>query len=107
MLIDLLVKAGYKLYYSGDLDPEGILIADRLKQRYKENLNLIGFNKKTYYKNISDVSLSDARVKKILGIKSTELKEIGEEIKKNKKVAYEEKNIDNIVSFIETKVRYN
>ena len=102
MLIDLLVKAGYKLYYSGDLDPEGIQIADRLKQRYKKDFSLIGFDKQTYYKNISDVSLSDARVKKLEGIKSIELKDISEEIAKNKKAAYEEKNIDNIVSFIET-----
>ena len=103
MLIDLLINAGYKIYYSGDLDPEGIQIADRLKQRYKEKLNFIGFDKETYYNNISTVSLSDSRLKKLLGIKSEELKSISEEIKKNKKAAYEEKNIDNIVNFIETK----
>ena len=103
MLIDLLINAGYKIYYSGDLDPEGIQIADRLKQRYKEKLNFIGFDKETYYNNISTVSLSDSRLKKLLGIKSEELKFISEEIKKNKRAAYEEKNIDNIVNFIETK----
>ena len=103
MLIDLLINAGYKIYYSGDLDPEGIQIADRLKQRYKEKLNFIWFDKETYYNNISTVSLSDGRLKKLLGIKSEELKFISEEIKKNKRAAYEEKNIDNIVNFIETK----
>ena len=85
MLIDLLINAGYKIYYSGDLDPEGIQIADRLKQRYKEKLNFIGFDKETYYNNISTVSLSDSRLKKLLGIKSEELKFISEEIKKNKR----------------------
>ena len=107
MLIDLLINAGYKIYYSGDLDPEGIQIADRLKQRYKEKLNFIGFDKETYYNNISTVSLSDSRLKKLLGIKSEELKFISEEIKKNKRAAYEEKNIDNIVNFIETKYMEN
>ncbi len=102
MLIDLLIKAGYELYYSGDLDPEGIQIADRLKQSYKEKLNFIGFNKETYYKNISDVYLPDSRLQKLASVKSEELKSISEEIKKNKRAAYEEKNIDNIISFIET-----
>ena len=100
MLIDLLINAGYKIYYSGDLDPEGIQIADRLKQRYKEKLNFIGFDKETYYNNISTVSLPENRLKKLLGIKSEELKSISEEIKKSKRAAYEEKNIDNIVDFI-------
>ena len=66
------------------LDPEGIQIADRLKQRFKEKLNFIGFDKETYYNNISNVYLSDSRLKKLLGIKSQELKSISEEIKKNR-----------------------
>ena len=33
ILLNLLVDSGYKLYYTGDIDPEGIQIADKLKQR--------------------------------------------------------------------------
>ncbi|WP_455936833.1 DUF2399 domain-containing protein [Gemella morbillorum] len=38
ILLDMFVKNGYKICYSGDLDPECIQIADKLKQRYKNNL---------------------------------------------------------------------
>ena len=34
MVLDLLAKSGTEVYYSGDLDPEGILIAQKLSQYY-------------------------------------------------------------------------
>ena len=101
ILLNLLVEGGYKLYYSGDLDPEGIQIADKLKQRYKENLKFLGFNINTYYKNISNIELSSSRLQKLEGIKTKELKKLCSEIKKNRKVAYEEENINEIINFIE------
>lgn len=39
-LLDYLQESNIPMYYSGDMDPEGLLIADRLKQRYKELLHL-------------------------------------------------------------------
>ncbi len=36
-LLDLLVQNGCVLYYSGDYDPEGLQIADKLCQRYNKN----------------------------------------------------------------------
>ncbi len=103
--MNFLVNAGYKLYYTGDLDPEGIQIADKLKQRYKENIELIGFDKDTYYRNVSDIRLSNSRLQKLENINSLELRDICSEIKKVKKAAYEEKNIANIIEFIERKYR--
>ncbi len=101
MLLDLLLKAGFTIYYSGDLDPEGVQIADKLKQRYKHGLCLVGFDSSTYYKNLSDVFISDSRLHKLEKLKSEELKLIGSIIVKNKKPCYEEKNIDYIINFIE------
>jgi len=101
ILLDKLVQKGYKLYYSGDLDPEGIQIADKLKQRYKQSLQLLGFDKKVYYKNVSNIELSNSRLQKLEKVQAKELNEICKEIKKNKKAAYEEMNIDYIVRFIE------
>ena len=103
VLLNLLVKSKYKLYYSGDLDPEGIQIADKLKQRYRENITLIGFDKTTYYKNISNMELSNTRLQKLQSVRSEELKELCIELEKNKKSAYEEMNINNIIEFIENR----
>lgn len=101
ILLDLLVNAGYKLYYSGDLDPEGIQIADKLKQRYRENLEFIGFDVETYFKNISNMEVNEIRINKLKNINSKELLEICNCLKKNRKVAYEEENIQGLISFIE------
>lgn len=35
LVLELLAKSGTKVYYSGDLDPEGILIAQKLSQYYR------------------------------------------------------------------------
>ena len=36
MLLDKLQKSGCQLYYAGDYDPEGLLIADKLKKKYPQ-----------------------------------------------------------------------
>ncbi len=71
---------------------------------YKEEVfsNLkdkIGFDKKTYLRNISEVEISELRLSKLKNIKSKELAEICEELKIHKRASYEEKNIDNLCGF--------
>lgn len=103
ILLDMFVKKGYKICYSGDLDPEGIQIADKLKQRYKNNLKFFGFDVDTYNKKLSNVYLSETRIKKLNGIKSFELLKICDKIRASKKASYEEENIDNIIKYINSK----
>lgn len=100
ILLDMYVKQGYKICYSGDIDPEGIQIADKLKSRYKENLKFIGFDLEAYNKNMSNVKISESRLKKLDNVQSSELKEISLKIQNTKKASYEEENIGNIVSYI-------
>lgn len=100
ILLDMLVKQKYKIYYSGDIDPEGIQIADKLKSRYNKNLYFLGFDVKTYKDNLSKVNLSNSRLKKLDKIKSEELQEICKELRLERKASYEEKNIDAIIKFI-------
>lgn len=97
ILLDLLVEAGYGLVYSGDIDPEGIQIADKLKQRYGDNLEFIGFDEETYFRNMSDIKVSEERIHKLKQIKSEELKKVCECVGQYKKVAYEEENIGELI----------
>ena len=97
ILLDLLVEAGYGLVYSGDIDPEGIQIADKLKQRYGDNLEFIGFDEETYFRNLSDIKVSEERIHKLKQIKSKELKKVCECVGQYKKVAYEEENIGELI----------
>lgn len=97
ILLELLKKSGTQLYYSGDIDPEGIQIADRLKQRFKESITLFGFDEHTYIKNLSNVVLNKSRLKKLESISTQELKELADFLRFEERAAYEEKNIDAIL----------
>ncbi len=99
-LLDMLVKENTYIYYSGDIDPEGLIIADKLKQRYGDNIDLIYFDEKTYVNNISNELLSDKRIKKLQCINSEELFEIKELLLKHKLAAYEELNLKELYNFL-------
>lgn len=97
VLLDYLVKYGTILYYSGDIDPEGMLIADKLKRRFRDKMNLIGFDRRTYNDNKSNVRISDVRLKKLDLLEDANLRELGKVVKEEKRAAYEEKNVIGIV----------
>ena len=65
VLIRMLSKNCKTIFYSGDIDPEGIQIADKLKKRFPDKIELIGFDEEIYYKNLSDVTLSEERLTKL------------------------------------------
>jgi uncharacterized protein (TIGR02679 family) len=90
VLLDMAVNNGAKLFYSGDMDPEGLLIADRLKDRYGDNLNLKGYSPEVYYKSISNIALSEPRIKKMKSICDPDLRIIAQAIAETGKAAYQE-----------------
>lgn len=101
ILLSKLVEAGMQLYYSGDIDPEGMQIADKLKQRFRNNITLVGFDEKTYKKNKSNVILSEKRLKKLEGLKDEELKKTAKLLQQDKVAAYEELNIKELKEMVE------
>ena len=101
ILLSKLVGVGTQLYYSGDIDPEGMQIADKLKQRFRNNITLVGFDEKTYKKNKSNVILSEKRLKKLEGLKDEELKKTAKLLQQDKVAAYEELNIKELKEMVE------
>ncbi len=89
ILLDLL-KDNHLFFYGGDFDPEGLLIAQHLKERYGENLNFWNYDTKWYYQYLSDVKLSETRIKKLSKVHLEELQELKESMQKEKKAAYQE-----------------
>lgn len=89
VLMDKLAER-HSFYYAGDFDPEGLLIAQRLKLRYKDRLSLWNYRKELYEKYHSTVELSSERLKKLENIKAEELQEIKEILKRKKQAAYQE-----------------
>lgn len=63
LVLDLLAKSNVKIYYSGDLDPEGLLIAQKLRQYYRGNFVYWHMKLEDYRKGISQEYISDKRKK--------------------------------------------
>ncbi len=55
--MDKLVENGVRIYYSGDLDREGIIMADKLKLRYESKLVLWRYGVEDYRDIVSMVRL--------------------------------------------------
>ena len=98
-VLDKLVECGNKLYYNGDFDPEGLLIADNLKKRYKD-LQLFCYNKCDYINSISNEIINKSRLNKLNKVQSKELSIVKDLLITSKKSGYQEKNIDNIKKFM-------
>ncbi len=89
LLLDKLAESA-KLYYAGDYDPEGLLIAQNLKLRYGNDLILWNYDPEWYKRYHTDVVLKETRLKKLEKIHVQELLELKEQMKREKKAAYQE-----------------
>lgn len=89
-LIELLAASNATIRYSGDLDPEGLLIADRLVSRYPQNIHLWRMDTETYLEWMSDEDVSKNRLNKLNRLHHPELKQIAGFMNKYKKAAYQE-----------------
>lgn len=90
ILIDKLADNVDHIYYSGDFDPEGLQIADKLKTRYGERLVLWRFNKEEYYSIRSTRIIEQDRMKKLDKIVNPQLQSLANHIRKEGLAAYQE-----------------
>lgn len=90
MMLDLLEKAGIKVYYAGDFDPEGLLIAQKIRRYYKGEMEYWHMSAKDYEKSRSRENISVRRLKMLDRIEDTELVEIAEAIRKEGVAGYQE-----------------
>jgi uncharacterized protein (TIGR02679 family) len=88
-LMDLLVKSGHTLYYSGDFDPEGLSMALRFKDRYREKGNLWRMTVKDYQASLPIVELGERRGK-LSQLHSSMLSELVLAIENKGEMGYQE-----------------
>ena len=86
----MLAKEGTKLFYSGDFDPEGLQIADKLKHRYGDRLDLWRYGISDYEKAVSHETISQARLKKMDRLKNPELVRLSRVILQSGRAGYQE-----------------
>lgn len=104
VILDMLSKSNCSFYYSGDYDPEGLLIADKLIKRYKDIIKPIFYSPDIYIDILSNEEINDRRLKQLYKIENDELKDIREIMLSKKKAAYQENleiTIDNIIKAID------
>lgn len=89
MLLDLIIQSGIKVSYSGDFDPEGLWIAERLKRRYP-SIDLSFFSLEKYLEKKSHEEISDKRLKQLKLLREPNLVRIAEEMKIFRLAGYEE-----------------
>lgn len=99
-LLDMLAQEGTIMYYSGDYDPEGLLIADRLKARYGHQLRLWRYTPQDYESAVSAEVLSSARIKKLGGLRDEALLLLAGRIEQKRLAGYQEMILDQLVSDI-------
>ena len=92
-LIELLVKGNNRIFYSGDIDPEGLGICDRLWKKYPNNITPWLMDKNDYLASISNEEVSNQRLGLLDKIENPVLKETSILLKENKKAAYQENMI--------------
>lgn len=100
ILMDKLAKEDAIFYYAGDFDPEGILIADRLKKRYGGRLLFWNTTISDYIDSLSNEKLNDLRLNKLNKVESEELKEVVDKMRDIKISGYQEKIIYKYVESI-------
>jgi uncharacterized protein (TIGR02679 family) len=92
-------------YYAGDMDPEGIGIANKLIHRYGEQVQLWKMNVSDYEKSVSkDESLTSQRINKLKEIQHPTLKELKKKLLEIQSPAYQEALLDEMIEEVREKI---
>jgi uncharacterized protein (TIGR02679 family) len=93
-LIELLASSDVKLHYSGDLDPEGMLIADRLVRRFPKYVELWRMDEKSYLEGMSEEIISDKRLSQLNKLHHPGLDKVAEIMQREKRAGYQEAMVE-------------
>lgn len=88
------------IYYAGDFDPEGLMIAYKLKQRYKNKVKFLNYTKESYINTMSNNIIEEKSMSQLNKINCIELDEVIRELRINKRAAYQELLIDEYLDLI-------
>ena len=102
LLLERIPDEGITLYYSGDFDPEGLLMADTLKRRYGEKLQLIGMTTDLYLASKPEAEIDAKRLQKLKRVHSVELRDLAELMSEMKVAGYQEGILDDLLDEMRT-----
>lgn len=89
-LIGLILEKGTDIYYSGDIDPDGMGIADRLWLKFGDRIHPWRMSPEDYEKSISGEHIGENGLAKLFHIQHPLLKKTAEYVKQKQLSAYQE-----------------
>ena len=89
-LIPLLLKSGADIYYSGDIDPDGIRIADRLWRKFGNGIHIWRMSPEDYEKSSSAERIPESGMAKLVNIRHPLLLETAKNVQKKGLAGYQE-----------------
>jgi uncharacterized protein (TIGR02679 family) len=95
-LLDRLVASGARLRYSGDFDPEGLQMAQKLLLRYPGRVEAWRMSVADYLKAAPGVNLDQVRLQKLQSIRVPQLQLLAQELANRGLAAYQEGILANL-----------
>ncbi|WP_302640918.1 TIGR02679 domain-containing protein [uncultured Clostridium sp.] len=95
------------IYYSGDFDPEGLMIAYKIKKRYKDKVKFLNYTRESYINTMSNNIIEEKSMSQLNKINCSELDEVINELRINKRAAYQELLIDEYLDLIKKVINYD
>lgn len=95
--LDAFVDTGGVIYYSGDFDPEGIVMAFKLRKRYGDKLKYWYYDVKHYHKALSQETITEKRLNQFKNVHDPPLDPLISEIIEVKRCGYQEKLLPDII----------
>lgn len=96
-LIPLILASGAEIYYSGDMDPDGLGIADRLWQKFGDRIQIWRMSPEDYEKSLSEESIGETGMVKLENIRNPLLKETAACIRSKRLAAYQENLLESLL----------
>jgi len=89
-MLDLLAVAGCRIHYSGDFDPEGLQMAQRILERYPKQGVLWRMSPADYTLSLPSVHLNQERLSKLNSVRHAQLIDLAKQMRDKKLAGYQE-----------------
>lgn len=100
-LMPFLLDSGAEIYYSGDTDPDGIRIADRLWKKYEDRIHVWRMSEEDYVKSLSEEEIGNVSIKKLETVENPVLRKTAKEVRKKKRAGYQENILKDLLEDME------
>ena len=96
-LIPLILAGGSDIYYSGDIDPDGIGIADRLWQKFGDRIHIWRMSPADYEISLSKEDIGNKGLAKLENVRNPLLQKTAECVKEKRLAAYQENLLEELL----------